>query len=59
MIGQYTLTSKDLGSLNAPIKERKIKKTETPSYMNGELRHAIYKKHRLFNKYKKCRTSLN
>ena len=27
--------------------------------MNGELRRAVYKKHMLFNKYKKCRTSLN
>ena len=27
--------------------------------MNGELRRAIYKKHMLFNKYKKCKTSLN
>ena len=27
--------------------------------MNGELWRAVYKKHMLFNKYKKCRTSLN
>ena len=27
--------------------------------MNGDLRQAIYKKHMLFNKYKKCKTPLN
>ena len=44
--------------IHAPIKERKTQ-TKKPSYMNGELRRAVYKKHMLFNKYKKCRTSLN
>ena len=44
--------------IHAPIKECKIK-TKKPSYVNGELRRAVYKKHMLFNKYKKCKTSLN
>ena len=34
-------------------------KAKKPAFMNGELRRAIYKKHMLFNKYKKCKTSLN
>ena len=38
---------------HAPIKERKVK-AKKPAFMNGYLRRAIYKKHMLFNKYKKC-----
>ena len=33
-------------------------KSKKPAFMNGELRRAIYKKHMLFNKFKKCKTSL-
>ena len=43
---------------HAPIKERKLK-AKKPAFMNGDLRRAIYKKHMLFNKYKKCKTPLN
>ena len=44
--------------IHAPIKGRKIKHKK-PAFMNGALRRAIYKKHMLFNKYKKCKTSMN
>ena len=42
----------DIISDHAPVKERKSK-TQKPAYMYGELRRAIFKKHMLFNKYKK------
>ena len=43
---------------HAPIKERKLKANK-PAFMNGDLHQPIYKKHMLFNKYKKCKTPLN
>ena len=43
---------------HAPIKERKLK-AKKPAFMNGDLRRAVYKKHMLFNKYKKYKTPLN
>ena len=43
---------------HAPVKERKSK-IQKPPYMNGELRRSIFKKHMLFNKYKKFKTSSN
>ena len=41
---------------HAPIKERETK-VRKPAYMNGNLRRAVFKKHMLFNKYKKGKTS--
>ena len=43
---------------HAPIKSRVVKSNKPP-YMNGDLKRAVYKKRMLFNKYKKCKSSIN
>ena len=48
----------DVINLHAPVKER-ISKLKKPAFINGDLGRAIFKKKRLFNKYKRVPSSLN
>ena len=52
----YELLPTDIINEHAPIKEQ-VTKVRKPAYMNGNLRRAVFKKHMLFNKYKKGKTS--
>ena len=52
----HKLLLTDVINEHAPIKER-VTKVRKPAYMNGNLRRAVFKKHMLFNKYKKGKTS--
>ena len=52
----HELLLTDVINEHAPIKER-VTKVRKPAYMNGNLRRAVFKKHMLFNKYKKGKTS--
>ena len=52
----HELLLTDVINEHGPIKER-VTKVRKPAYMNGNLRRAVFKKHMLFNKYKKGKTS--
>ena len=52
----HELLLTDVINEHAPIKEL-VTKVRKPAYMNGNLRRAVFKKHMLFNKYKKGKTS--
>ena len=45
----------DIINEHAPVKER-VTEAKKPAYMNGNFRHAVFKKRMLFNKFKKIRT---
>ena len=52
----HELLLTDVINGHAPIKER-VTKLRKPAYKNGNLGRAVFKKHMLFNKYKKGKPS--